>query len=503
MRSLSAWSGNVTADTTRILPDQTMDGQPTMESNKTAIKRLLTPVTFLLVFFILSRTPVDADFWWHLRAGQAMWAEKSILLADTFSYTRHGAAWVNAFWLSDLLFYALYRLGGYFAVAVLVALTGAITFQLIYRRLSGSPFANTIIIILAAFTAAPIWGPRPQIVSFLLVALLDQWLNQRPRAKWILVPFFALWANLHGGWIWGFLLIFAHIAGLLVKLSVAPRQEKGELWQEARSLLAWLPLLALAIGINPNGPALWRLPFEQVNVSMQIQEWLSPDFHRIDFHPFLWMIFLLLLTAPLANKRPNWSQLFKMLGFTYLTFMAQRNIALFAIVAAPLLSTWSSEAIENIRGIPRSTPRAGLNARFAGALNAMILSLFSIAALANLFILAQPAQVDREYPVAAVEWIRRNQPEGRLFNSYNWGGFVVWRLPEYPVFIDGRADLYGNDTITQWQEVAEAREGAMSILDRWAVNLVLVEPGWPITGLLKDRGWKIAYEDTNSIVFTR
>ena len=190
-----------------------------------AIGKTQTLLEFLvpvLVFIILTRTPQDADMWWHLRAGQDMWQSKSILLTDTFSYTRAGQPWVNAFWISEIIFYLLYRLGGFFSLTVLVALTGAVTFYFLFRRMEGNKFVNAFVIILATVTAAPIWSPRPQIFSFLILALLDGWLlNQIQKnnkaSLWILVLVFALWANIHGGWIWGFLLLAAYIVGTSVK----------------------------------------------------------------------------------------------------------------------------------------------------------------------------------------------------------------------------------------------------------------------------------------------
>ena len=239
------------------------------------------------------------------------------------------AATTLAYYLAWCLrFHSVFAHGMYDGINRLLGVDrlGSMGWELELFYLAGAP---RIILLLTAITAAPIWGPRPQIISFLFVAILDYWLDKRGSHPWILVPLFALWANLHGGWIWGFLLLLAHIAGNLINLLSAPSEEKTALWQKAKRLLGWSALAMLAVGLNPNGLALWKLPFEQVNVSMQIQEWLSPDFHRLDFHPFLWILFLLLLAAPLAGK-PNWPRLFKVIGFAYLTFVAQRNIALFA-----------------------------------------------------------------------------------------------------------------------------------------------------------------------------
>lgn len=478
--------------------------RPMIEIKKDPFHGFVNAVTFILVFFLLSRTPQDADLWWHLRAGEVMWEQKSILLSDPFSYTRLGVPWINAFWATETLLYLLFRIGGYFALAAFVSLTGAFTFHVIQRRLMGDPFINGFIIILAALTAAPTWGPRPQIISFLLVAFLDYWVSknrQRRYSRWVIVPLFVLWANLHGGWIWGFLLLIAHAAGMLTTLLLEHSQEqKAAIWNETRSLMGWLVLAALAVGINPNGPAIWKLPFEQVNVSMQIQEWLSPDFHRVDFHPMLWMIFLLILTAPFSVRPPNWSQLFKVIGFAYLTFVAQRNIALFAIVAAPLLSDWLNSVKQDFWKEKRLIPRPSLSPHLTAVLNPSILFLLSVAAAGNLFLASQPVRVDRNYPAGAIEWMKENRPLGRLFNSYNWGGYILWKLPEYPVFIDGRADMYGTEVISQWQDVVHARGNAFEILDTWNVNIVLLEPGWPIVKLLINDGWKTAYQDEQSII---
>jgi hypothetical protein len=465
-------------------------------------------LTFVLVFFILTRTPVDADMWWHLRAGQEMWKHRTILLTDQFSYTRSGDQWTNAFWLSEISFYLLYRIGGYAAIALFVSFVGGATFLLIHQRLPGNPILNSFIIILSALTAAPIWGPRPQILSFLIIAWLDRWLADQHkngvRQKWILIPVFALWANLHGGWIWGMLLLLAHISGGFVTLLLTTDvNKKSTLRKETLTLLAWSILASLAVGLNPNGLAIWGLPFQQVDVSMQIQEWLSPDFHRLDFQPLLWMIFLLLLTGQFARKPVPWSGLFKVIGFAYLTFVAQRNIALFAIVAAPLLAEWTHAALQALSNDKVGAQPRALQTRITAAANVLIIVLLSSASLGYLLLKSQPSLVDKPYPVDAIAWIKKEQPAGRLFNSYNWGGYLLWNLPEYPIFIDGRADLYGEEILTQWHQMAQGTEQGLDLLERWEVRLVLLEPYRPLVNILEQRGWQVGYRDAVAVVLTK
>jgi hypothetical protein len=209
-----------------------------------------------------------------------------------------------------------------------------------------------------------------------------------------------------------------------------------------------------------------------------------------------------LLSAPFAEKQ-NWSQIFKILGFAYLTFFSQRNIALFAIVAAPLLIDWMNSALQYIQWDTRVKPRGELPRPRRLLINAILILALTTTALGNVYIVSQPEEVDANYPVHAIEWIKENQPKGNLFNSYNWGGYVLWALPEYPVFIDGRADLYGNKIINQWHAVVSANENAIRILDEWQINLILIEPYWEITKVLEMNGWQKVYKDEQAVIFIR
>ena len=465
----------------------------------------------ILVFIILTRTPQDADMWWHLRAGQDMWQSKSILLTDTFSYTRAGQPWVNAFWVSEIIFYLSYKLGGYLAITVLVALTGGATFYFLFRGMEGNKFVNAFIIILATITAAPIWSPRPQIFSFLVLALLDAWLskiqNSNKGSLWVLIPIFAVWANIHGGWIWGFLLLLAYIVGAALDNLSKENCFAPSNWKFPLQLMAWSIVAGLAIGLNPNGIPIWRLPFTTANVSMRIQEWASPDFHQMEFQPLLWMLFLLIVTSVLAKPKTNWTSLLKVVGFAYLTFVSQRSTAVFAIIAAPTLAEWTNGAIEKIRvdlSIHIDKKAALLfSERTNMILNFSLLFVIGLTALGRAYLLSTPTEVNKNVPVDAVEWLKENKVSGHLFNSYNWGGYLAWSLPQSPVFIDGRADLYGNELINDWWSVVDGTPQGFAILNQWKVQTILLEPTWPIIKLLPSAGWREVYQDNIAVIFVR
>ncbi len=484
------------------------------EEKTSPFNRLIITIALLLVFVLLSRTPTDADMWWHLRSGEEMVKGGEILLEDIFSHTRYGADWVNAFWLSDILIYLVFKVGKYFALGSFVSLIAVATFGIVAKQMRGPAFLRALLLVLAALTAAPIWSPRPQLFSFLFLAILDYWLSRLKKNEkarlWLLIPFFTLWANLHGGYVWGILLLIATLVGELINKWMG--KENTLPAKQHKNLLLYTFLAFFAILLNPNGFELWRLPFHTLDVSLSIQEWQSPDFHQVSFHPMLWMLFLLILSLANTGRKLNFSDLFKVLGFTYMTFVSQRNIAPFAIILLPVLSRelssfWDEEIaprmVQLARRLKTSSTAQELPFKLTRFINGMLISLIFLAALGNLYLLTRPAKVDTLYPRAAVQWIKGNQPEGALFNSYNWGGYLIWNLREYPVFIDGRADLYGEEMIEQWKQVTKGGEAAQHILNEWDVNIILLEPGWSVVNELSQQGWELYYEDDISVIYGR
>lgn len=466
--------------------------------------RFILIVALLLVALITARTPTDPDMWWHLSAGREMLARGEILTRDVFSYTRSGAPWTNAFWLADIGMYLLYRLGGFPALSLAMAFLAALTMGIIYRQMTGPPIWRAAILILATVAAAPAWSPRPQLLSYLLLAFLDLWLTRwregTPHRFWLLIPLFTLWANLHGGFIWGFLLLIAVIVGeALDRLTGWGEGLEG---RDMRRLALFTLLAAAAVLLNPNGPAIWRLPFYTVSISLRISEWLSPDFHRPQFHPMLWLLFLLTVGLARARERPGFRSLLKVLGFTYMAFVSVRAVAVYAIIVAPVVARLLAGAVGpwpvdrwRAKSIPHPTVQR--------LMNGIILIALIAAVGARVAVLSSPALVEKSYPADAVAWLKAHRPEGRLFNSYNWGGYLLWTLPEYPVFLDGRADLYGDEILSRWWQVVNGEPAGWAVLEQWDVRLILLEPDWPVVRELPARGWRELYRDETAVIFGR
>ena len=104
----------------------------------------------------------------------------------------------------------------------------------------------------------------------------------------------------------------------------------------------------------------------------------------------------------------------------------------------------------------------------------------------------------------AVAYIQEQSPPGQLFNSYNWGGYLLWALPEYPVFVDGRTDLYNDELIGEWISVMRVEDGWQDVLDEYNINLILIEAGSTLDRVLeREQEWQLAYSDELSVVYYR
>jgi hypothetical protein len=195
-------------------------------------------------------------------------------------------------------------------------------------------------------------------------------------------------------------------------------------------------------------------------------------------------------------------------GFGYLGFMAARNIALFALAALPPLSRHSAAALQLAGRALRLKPLASETPPRLRRLNLVLLAVLFLAVLARLLPVlpeeANAAHFSQQLPVAAARAVAQAAPPGRLFNSYNYGGYLVWALRDYPVFIDGRTDLYNDELINEWLMAMRAEPGWEEIFSKREIGVVLVEPETPLAAVLGEQpGWAELYRDPIAVVFQR
>jgi hypothetical protein len=189
-----------------------------------------------------------------------------------------------------------------------------------------------------------------------------------------------------------------------------------------------------------------------------------------------------------------------------MAFFAWRNVALFAVVAAPVLSRHAASALGRLP--PLSRRSRDLPPDLARWLNLGLAVGWALVAGILLVRFLQPERLERSalqaMPAAAVRRIQQEELPGPLFNSYNWGAYILWSMyPEHRSFVDGRTDLFDDSILQEYLQAWRGAPGWDTLLDDWQIQTVLVEPLAPLALRLEAAGWEKTFTDDLAVVFTR
>lgn len=475
-------------------------------------RQLFVAILFAGVLIMSLRPVADPDFWWHLRAGQWMVENRLILHQDIFSFTKAGQAWIAHEWLSEWLMYGLYRLGGLPLLILFFASLITVTFALLYLRSEGKPYLAGFALVLGFLATAPVLGARPQMFTFFLSSLywyLLEGYRREGRLRWLIpIPFLMLlWVNLHGGYAMGVLLTGAF--GLEAALERWNKRENNLLDTHHQAIHLGIALLlaTAAVAANPNGLRMYRYPFETLgSPTMQayIQEWFSPDFHLAHWQPLAVLLIVLLFAALLAHPRVSLANAALLAFFCYATLRSGRHVQFFVLAAVPVLSAAGENVLGKYLPAPptETSPRLRWKARRLALTGLLLLAVLG----RSLSVFHQQSESEAEkFPAHALAWIKANHPPQNLYNTYDWGGYLLWNLyPEYRVFIDGRADLYGDAFIEEFLSVYRGEEGWQARLQHYGVNTVLIQPAASLAkALQQSTEWVKVYEDELAVIFVR
>lgn len=470
--------------------------------------RHVFPLAFFLMIFALAVRQsafIDPDLWWHLQAGQDIVAAKAIPQTDIYSFTKAGSEWVTHEWLSEVVIYSIYSVTGW--AGLLAAFAGFITaaFYLVYRRCTGKPYIAAFAILLAVSAASPLFGVRPQMITLLLastfVTLLTSYARDgKSRSLYWMAPLMLLWVNLHAGYALGLGLIGLYLISLLIdrKFELIPR------------LLIVLLACVAVVPLNPNGFRMFSYPLETLrspSMAAFIQEWASPNFHQPMFVPLAVFLFLLVAVLASSSKRLRASEVFLLCITGLAALRSARHIPIFALIATPMFAQQVWELILARGWELRLTAPQGSEPRTA-ALFALLLLLAPAVldfALIKHFVVNQPAYEAKNYPQAAVNFLESKQLPGPIYNRYGWGGYLIRRFHgAYPVYIDGRADVYGDQFMYEAFNTYDGGIGWFESLNRFSIRTVLIPPDAPLASLLRnDEQWQKVYEDDQAVIFAR
>jgi len=436
----------------------------------------------------------DPDTYWHIKAGQWILHNGAVPHADPFSYTFAGAPWVAHEWLSEALMALAYGLGAWNGVVIFFGIVTALTFWLLASRLSlhlKQP-ASLIAFLLAAACIAPSLLARPHLLSLpILVLWLGGLLAAREKGAappaWLL-PLMALWANLHGSFAFG----LALVPPIALETLMEAQATRGRL---AR---AWGLFLAAAIGMSlltPNGWHGLLFPLQLVGVKhiSNISEWAPLDFHTLQPLELALMATLYItFTRPVRLAIPRLLTLIALLHFA---LHQSRHQMLAGIVGAMLLAEPLGRALGGNSSESRSAPSP----------RAWLVSGAAIAVLLTAMRLMHPIVRgdDRASPITALDHVPMEIRREAVLNSYEFGGYLIFS--DVKPFIDGRADMYGDDFVLNYLSAMTSDQPALQRLVekygiQWAI-LGVASPASDMLGALPH--WRRLYADRIAVVYVR
>jgi hypothetical protein len=327
-----------------------------------------------------------------------------------------------------------------------------------------------------------------------------------------------VWVNCHGGFVIAFLLMGCYLVGETLNRFTTRQPPGFRIGPLVMIALACVP----AVLINPNTIKMIPYAYQTVSIGAlqdYIQEWAAPDFHNLQFHPFIWLLLLTLASMGLSRQRADWTDLALVGAFAYMGLMAVRNIALFALVAPPVLSRHAVSALDDLALVPRlswlgslshtlapTRPRRAM-ARLNGLLLVLIVAAAGLKVGLDLIRLGDPEVWGQGLPLQAAEYLRDREMPGRMYNTYNWGGYLIWSLyPDEPVFVDGRTDLYAlnSHVLEDYVTVHWVRPGWEQVLEEYGIGFAITErSGLLDTMLAQAEGWQEAYRDGVAAIYVR
>jgi hypothetical protein len=480
----------------------------------------IADIVFITVLLcILTGTPPlleDANVGVHIRIGEYIMNNLTIPTHDIFSYIKPPLAWTPPEWLADLIFGMVHKAFGLTGVVVFVASLIAAIYAILFKFLR----SYGVTMIVAAFTviialgASGIhWLARPHIFSWLLMLIwyiiLDAYQYKGRHYLYALPFLMALWVNLHGSFVMGFILLLVYIAGNLLKAHFG-KDESLEASRRVKALVLFFFLCLVASLANPQGYKILFSPLQLTTNPIVIQraiEWLSPNFHR--FLVYELMLLLMILVLGVSIKRLNAIEAILILMFTHMSLFSARFIALYALTVSPIIA-------KQVDWIIKEARTKGFLKEFVSASDNMAAvdsrtkwHLWSVVAMVAVIVLCFAGKLDyrfddKKMPVDAVRFLKKERIEGNVFNNDGFGSYMIYEAwPEYKVFYDGR-DMYGKERTEEYLKVADVKRGWRDVLKKYDITWIIFNNESLLSSvLLEADDWQLIYSDRVANIFVK
>jgi hypothetical protein len=459
---------------------------------------------------------LDPDTLWHIVTGQWILDHRQFPTVDFYSYTNLGKPWISSEWLAETFYATAYKLAGWRGVTILAsascsAIIAIVCFYLL-RHLRFS-----VAVGLTALTEAAVSShfiARPHIYSYILlaiwtIALLDAYDDEKfdLPSPFVLSPLMILWANLHGSFTFGLLLLYVFAAFCLYHAFIKHDYAKFR-WLAIAVLIVSVSALLTPYGIEP---AFMTTKLMGMKSLHNIMEWGPPDFQR---RPLL-LIFLIAILLAMAGLGIRFRgprlvvfALIAFVGFRYIRALHMFFVLMPIIIARPAAERLrfiapQLSATQKLEGEEIADPVLNFLQRRSTAILAGFAAL-AILSTASAWWREDIVPPKQNMPEAAIDFVKRANISGNVFNSYQFGGYLIFS--GIPTFIDGRAELFGDTFLQKYKDAVELHDirGAFEMLDEYKVNWIIMAPKEPLAIALAQRAdWDQVFADEYSVVFER
>jgi hypothetical protein len=495
----------------------------------------LRDILFLAVFlgaFLLGprMLSLDSDLGRHLTLGNYILEERDIPTTDILSHTKSGEPRPAYEWLTQVLFALANRVAGLDGVILVCALTIAVAFALVYAdaaRRSALPLTALIVTMSAVAASSLHWLPRPHVITFLFLAIWIERLERMRRGEdvplWQFPALMLFWVNAHGGFLFGALAWVAYFGGWALSVIARVRPKQSPLAVEGlpdreehparndgggKQFLLIGATSLLATFVAPSGWGNWQAVLNNNNrfLLSHTIETMPPDFAQAGMWPFALLLILVVVLCFATRKTTPFAHFFLLGGFSLLGLLMARNIPLFAIAAAPVLAERLADFLQTMQRWRKIEANiAKLERPLRGALWPVVVCGGIALALAGRFGVRQEATARFDanvFPVAATDWLVEHPQSGNMFNEFNWGGYLLYRLwPDQKVYLDSQTDFYGEEFMREYEQILTAQGDWQPALDRRAVTWAILPSDAPLASSLRDAGWLPLYFDSTAIIF--
>lgn len=450
------------------------------------------------------------DVYWQIATGRLIWQVQGVPHVDPFAWTSAGRDWVEHEWLTDLLYFGLYQTGGFLAIRLFFTamwLTGIAQLQRLLTRAGSSPLATLTMLVATVGLCSRQFIPAPSTISLFfalsLVSILKPWQPKLKATQIIAATLvFYVWCNMHS---------VAMLALGVLALWVAVGLFQSQLPKSRVVLFAACVAVSF---LTPYGIKIHHYALAGPKIAQAIDEWqpllASAYVGALEKTLFVGIVILFVVSVAARIRQGSFAawqkspRLFADLAAVACIALAFKHARFIWLGAVPLAIATRAFANELSQVRVPSWQRAGGTALL---LAAILINFGWTPDKATQ--LLQPSYYrvhirPGAVPEGAADYLLTHRLEGRMFNHYIWGGYLLFRLfPEYRVFIDGRTVLHGADLVQDELHISHGAPDAPALLDRYGIRTMVVEPGYMTPEVAATRGWQVMYRDRSAMVLHR